>query len=238
MLPCFFALDHYNYARWLTIHWFDMVTLDQTNCSTLAAFNSGDFVIKRTKNPFSSMGIDQCHEQLNTIVKGDGGALGLTEDEDKFRKWMVCSPEISRMVNEFEHVTVLSNEDTQFRHHEDTPGFQKQFNSHYKSLVKEFEKLGNPFISDNPNEVIQIDTRDIMPENVVETINQIEDVGKTQAEAFLNDRIINKKIPIDAPIKKNKLPLFSIKCLSSTSNMRFLNMIPVQSPQHYPKMVS
>ena len=102
-----------------------MVTLDQTNCSTLAAFNSGDFVIKRTKNPFSSMGIDQCHEQLNTIVKGDGGALGLTEDEDKFRRWMVCGPEISRMVNEFEHVTVLSNEDTQFRHHEDTPGFQK-----------------------------------------------------------------------------------------------------------------
>jgi len=52
-----------------------MVTLDQTNCSTLAAFNSGDFVIKRTANPFSSMGIDQCHEHLNTIGKGGGGAL-------------------------------------------------------------------------------------------------------------------------------------------------------------------
>ena len=76
--------------------------------------------------------------------------MGLTKDEEKFRRWMVCGPEISRMVNEFEHVTVLSNEDTQFRHHEDIPGFQKQFNSHYKNLVKEYEKHGNPFISDNP----------------------------------------------------------------------------------------
>ena len=53
------------------------------------------------------MGIDQCHEQLNTIVKGDGGALGITEDEEKFRKWMVCGPEIAKMVKEFEHVTIL-----------------------------------------------------------------------------------------------------------------------------------
>ena len=65
-------------------------------------------------------GIDQCHKQLNTIVKGDGGALGITEDEEKFRKWMVCGPEIARMVKEFEHVTILKDEDTQFRHHEDT----------------------------------------------------------------------------------------------------------------------
>ena len=77
--------------------------------------------------------------------------------------------------------------------------------------MKEFEKLGNQFICDNPNELIQIDTRDIMPENVVDTINKIEDIGRKQAETFKNDRSVDKKIPIDAPITKNKLPLISNK---------------------------
>jgi len=107
IIPWFFALDHYHYARWLSIHWYDMATLDQTNRNTLVAFNNGDFVITRIQNPFSSMGIDQCHKQLNTIFKGDGGALGITEDEEKFRKRMVCGLEIAKMVKGFEHVTIL-----------------------------------------------------------------------------------------------------------------------------------
>ena len=77
--------------------------------------------------------------------------------------------------------------------------------------MKEFKKLGNPFICDSPNELIQIDTRDIMPENVVNTINKIEDIGRKQAETFINDRIVDKKISINAPITKNKLPLISNK---------------------------
>ena len=48
------------------------------------------------------MGIDQCHEQQNKLVKGDGGAIGLTEDEDRLRKWMVCGAEVARIVMEFE----------------------------------------------------------------------------------------------------------------------------------------
>ena len=48
------------------------------------------------------MGIDQCHEQQNELVKGDGGAIGLTEDEDRLRKWMVCGAEVAKIVMEFE----------------------------------------------------------------------------------------------------------------------------------------
>ena len=44
------------------------------------------------------MGIEQCHEQQNKLVKGDGGAIGLTKHEDILRKWMVCGPEVSRIV--------------------------------------------------------------------------------------------------------------------------------------------
>ena len=86
------VLDHYNYARWLSIHLADMKMLEKV----YQAFSEfGCFVASRTKNPFSAMGLDQRHEQHNKDVKGDGGLLGLTKDEEKLQQWMVCGPEIA-----------------------------------------------------------------------------------------------------------------------------------------------
>ena len=48
------------------------------------------------------MAIDQAHEQNNAMVKGDGGAVGLTENPSALRRWMISGPEIARIVNEFE----------------------------------------------------------------------------------------------------------------------------------------
>ena len=107
-LPWIFALDHVHYQRWLSIHHYDMEMLRETNPSVFEAFNDhGSFTVSRTGNKFSNMGLDQRHEQLNKDVKGTGGLLGLTEDEDKFRRWQICSPEVARVVSQFEERTVL-----------------------------------------------------------------------------------------------------------------------------------
>ena len=85
------------------------------------------------------------HEQLNTDFKGDGRAVGLTEDEDKLRRWMVCRPEVTRCFGEYEAASVLTKiKSTEFRHHEETPSFQRKFCDHVSSIKTEIEKLGNP----------------------------------------------------------------------------------------------
>ena len=66
------------------MHSFDMNRLRETNPDIFCEFEEhGNFTIARTRNRFSSMGIDQRHEQLNADIKGGGGAIGLTEDEEK-----------------------------------------------------------------------------------------------------------------------------------------------------------
>ena len=78
-----FALDHFHYARWLCVHLFDMLALEVSNKYVYKEFeDNGNFVVARTLNRFSSMGMDQRHEQLNADIKGPGGAIGLTEDDD------------------------------------------------------------------------------------------------------------------------------------------------------------
>ena len=53
------------------------------------------WIVQKTTNHFSAMPIDQCHEQNNEVVKGSGGAVGLTENPSgkSIRKWMTAGPE-------------------------------------------------------------------------------------------------------------------------------------------------
>ena len=74
----FFALDHTHYLRWLSVHIRDMMMLSEEQTGVLEEFKAGKFVIYKTSNKFSAMAIDQCHEQNNALVKGSGGAIGLT----------------------------------------------------------------------------------------------------------------------------------------------------------------
>ena len=43
------------------------------------------WVVAKTEKPFSYIPIDQAHEQNNAIVKGSGGAVGLTESPTAFQ---------------------------------------------------------------------------------------------------------------------------------------------------------
>ena len=173
LLPWMFAFDHIHYARWLSVHLHDMQVLDQTNPEIYKEFkNNGNFVVARTKNRFSSMGIDHRHEQLNADVKGcASGAVGLTEEEEKFLRWMICGPEEARMSQEFEASCLLRKfESDNFRHHEDSPYFQSMFKQDVKNLESEFISIGNPFDSTDTTELIHLTTYDVINETVVKSI--------------------------------------------------------------------
>ena len=70
LLECFFALDHTNYARWLTIRVFDPISLPITHPDVYQQMLKGFFSFAKTKRPFSRMALDQVHEQNNKIIKG------------------------------------------------------------------------------------------------------------------------------------------------------------------------
>ena len=69
LIPWFFALDHPNYARWLPIHVRDMMVLDSVVPNVANEFKDGHFVLHKSHSKFSSIAIDQAHEQNNKLVK-------------------------------------------------------------------------------------------------------------------------------------------------------------------------
>ncbi len=61
----FFALDHYNYARWVPIHINDMKSLQGSFKEIFKEY----WVVPKTSNRFSAIPLDQTHEQENAKVK-------------------------------------------------------------------------------------------------------------------------------------------------------------------------
>ena len=100
-------------------------------------FLDGNFTVKKTARPFSAIAIDHAHEQ-NTAVKGEGGAVGLTENPSALRRWMVCSPEMARIIGEFES-SMDTNQKANLWHHEHNTHTQQAFYRDVKSLTDVIE---------------------------------------------------------------------------------------------------
>ena len=207
IVPWFFALGHTNYARWIPVHLRDMNSLKCNQPSVYDYFQKGKFVVQKTTRSFSAIAIDQAHEQNNAVVKGDGGAVGLTENASALQRWMVSGPEMARIIEEFQASTDKVGKAADTRHHEESNPVQVSFAQDVQSLTDTIEQMGNPF-TETTNDLIVLDTRDIAHPAIVESMSQIEKLGTNQYELYVQERLVEKTKNINEPIKRNKVALF------------------------------
>ncbi|VDI61859.1 Hypothetical predicted protein [Mytilus galloprovincialis] len=179
IIPWFFALDHIHYSRWLPVHVRDMTALSSTNPDAHVEFLSGKFVVHKTKKRFSAIAIDHAHEQNNAVIKSDGGAVGLTENPVALRRWMIAGPEMARLTKEFESTVSDFEVEEDEHHHENKTSVQKSFLKDIWSMVEVMNELGNPFMEDS-QDLLVLDTKDIAPTSVVDTIRKIEKIALSQ----------------------------------------------------------
>lgn len=222
MMPWMFALDHTHYSRWLSVHIRDMTTLAEKHPEIQAEFKSGNFVVHKTSNNFSAMALDQAHEQNNALVKGSGGAIGLTGNPGALKRWMVAGPEIARITTEFEEQAIKQQDDdgdTRHNHHDQRPGVQAAFLKEVKALVTVLDEIGNPFL-EHSEDLLVIDTRDIVDSEVAETVRNIETLGEEQYTKFVTERLEKCETLITETLPKNKLPLFSRPPIKTQSKQK------------------
>jgi hypothetical protein len=182
---CFFTwMDHPNYSRWLSVHYRDMCLLPSNHPDICNHVCDGAFVVHKTTRVFSSIALDHAHEQVNAVVKGEGGAVGLTEHQAALRRWTVAGMEMSRMIQEFEGGTSSAE---QRGHHEQKPGVQSAFPRDVVNTVSCFGEMGNPFQDESEN-LMAIHTRDIMGDEVVKTIRNASKIG--EEERFIDDDFV------------------------------------------------
>ena len=90
LAPWLFVMDRTHYSRGVPVHIRNMIQLKDTHPSVYRQFAQCHFTVQKTG-----------HE----VIKGDGGAVGLTENPVALLRCMVAGSEIARLVNEFdEHI--------------------------------------------------------------------------------------------------------------------------------------
>ncbi|XP_070210960.1 uncharacterized protein [Littorina saxatilis] len=89
---------------WIPVHLKDMAELTTKHPDVSRKCRESHFTVQKTQRVFSSIPIDQAHEQNNGCIKGDGGAVGLTDNPSALRRWIVAGPEVARRrwIPEFE----------------------------------------------------------------------------------------------------------------------------------------
>ena len=224
LVPWFYALDHTNYARWIPVHLRDMAQLPKTHPDIYREFNAGHFTVQKTKRVFSAIPIDQAHEQNNACVKGDGGAVGLTDNLSALRRWMIAGPEVARVIGEFENSDLQENRRVDTHHHDQTASVQTSFARDVRSLVTVVEELGNPF-EEKSQDLLVLDTKEIADPAVVKTVSNAKCIGHDQFDAFTKERLIDRTKSIDDTIHRNKLPLFGTPASKASKGKQQLNSL-------------
>ena len=221
--PWMFALDHIHYARWLPVFLEDLEQMKNANNPVVDQFNKGFFTVNKTGHPFSNIGIDQAHEQNNKIVKVDGGAIGILDNDAALLKWAIAGPIISEILNEADGS--LSPSVNQSKHHEDTDLFEKNFQKDRNAFLTLFTEYGNPFC-ENEKMLVQIVSKHVLDENATTSVQKAKEIGMNQFDTFVNNRLRNGSASLYDNITKNNLPLYHSKntILTSRSKKRITNL--------------
>lgn len=94
---------------------------------------------------------------------------------------------------------------------------QSTFLHECKALTDVMQEFGNPFIEET-NDLMVLDTKEIMGELVVATVKTIETLGQQQYSQFIEvERLFHCEKPLTDAITKNKLSLFSTAPTKSPS---------------------
>ena len=133
----------------------------------------------------------------------------------------MARPEVARLIAEFE-AGMFSSKERIPKHHDQSSSVPKRFAADTKALVAAFQEAGNPFEEDSDENII-LDTKEVMSEEVAQSIMCAHEEGKKLHSAFVKECLESQSVSIHEPIKLKKIPLPSnrqkklrSKCVDST----------------------
>ncbi|CAG2256073.1 unnamed protein product [Mytilus edulis] len=138
------------------------------------------------------------HEPIKDFEPCVSALLPLFEEEAKSVAMIKHSFDVIKT-----SVEALNPEEDE-HHHENKTSVQKSFLKDIWSMVEVMNELGNPFMEDS-QDLLVLDTKDIAPTSVVDTIRKIEKIGKTQTPHGKTVSAMKDKISI----LKSDVSLFS-----------------------------
>ena len=156
---------------------------------------AGSFTIQKMKKVLFTIAIDQAHQQNNACIRGDGEAVGLTDNPSALLRWMVAGPEVARATEEFQDGDKHWGRRVDTHHQDQTPCVQTSFSKDVCSLVSVMENHGNPFEEESVDLVV-LDTKEMTSPAAVESIQNVKRIDQEQFQAFTREWLVERPKPV------------------------------------------
>merc|ERR1712030_45771 len=101
------------------------------------------------------------------------------DDADTIALYMLAAPDAVQMTDELNFF--LDFHDPSITHHEESPALQRKFMKDVRNLITLLKEHCNPVLEIEP-ELFAIDIHDVMCDAVVNSLYQINDIGKVKHE--------------------------------------------------------
>ena len=163
------------------------------------------FVAFKSSHTFSAMAIDLAYEQANTVIKGEGVAIGVTEGPSAIRRWMVAG-----------HGAKVAK--VKVKHNEQTARAQRQFFEKVGKLYSIMKEMENP-IQKETADLLTLNTKIIATQDAGEKGTSHYQTGDSHFKGFKGG--LDKCD--EGPTKKNKVDFFQhiLKKFPMTSSKTF-----------------
>ena len=117
-------------------------------------------------------------------------------------RWITTGPEVSRIIDEFETPPV-----TKGIQHQET-SIYALFARHVRAMVDTFEESGNPFNEDS-QDLIALDSTEVTGDTAVGSLrDDMETIGQSQYEKYIDERLKPRSTPISNIIPRNNVSPF------------------------------
>ena len=101
-----------------------MMQLSHMHPQLYTEFLKGNFIVQKSDWKFSLIGKDQSHEHSNKNLQAYGGAVGLYDNPEALKLFMLAVRDCTRCINEFEAVLDTTSNTA---HQEETIVLQAMF---------------------------------------------------------------------------------------------------------------
>ena len=148
----------------------------------------GNWVVNKNPNvSFCALVADHALEQINRAMKVSGGLVGITLNPSARTKFFLISPELSRLSQQAKQKAGIALH-SRTRHHDISPAVQERQETNVQDLTATFRRFTNPF-GDKSNDLFNLVTKSVMPENVKEDLCRQKEIGSKLFETFVFERI-------------------------------------------------
>ena len=113
ILPWTYAYDCVNYARYLSVYYYEMSCLPVTHPDAYNRMQRGEFAVQRSDRSFSQVAVDHAIEQsINRDMKTSGGVIGISQQTGAVHRWILNAHHRSAFTRQCRQLAACSSKET------------------------------------------------------------------------------------------------------------------------------